>query len=136
MLPKMHQSNQPNDQPRISYFYKAIMTATATIPAKTLPFNTLSCAPSLSALFLLDVDDPPDPSPWEKSPLLAPLLVDALPLDDEVALLPEDPLVDEAEELLSDESPGCPSVPGPAPERPGIVAASDVELAPEEAADG
>jgi len=90
----------------------------------------------LSAPLLLDdEDDPEDPLPWEKSPLLAPVLDDALLSEDAVELLLPDALVEDEEELLS--SPACPSVPGPAPERPGIVAASEVEvLDPDDAADG
>jgi len=124
--------------------YKAIIATTATMPAKMLLPSTLSCAPSLSAPLLLDdEEDPLEPLPWLK-PLLE------LPDEEEPELEPEpepelepepeplpEPLLLEPDaeepEALCGLLGAWPSVPGPAPERPGMVARSLEEAAAPEA---
>lgn len=122
--------------------YKASIAATATIPAKMLPFRTFSCPTSLSAPLELDPDpelEPEAPLPWE-NPLPPPLPEPDEPLDP-LEPLPEldEPVAEDAGAELEESCSGWPLVPGPAPLRPGMTATSLEEAdaeAPEEAAWG
>lgn len=107
------------------------MAATATIPANTLLPRTFSwLAPRRSPLLGVSEEEPPDPEPCWKPPLLPPL-----PLSEPPASVGVEPILETGDELSpeSPESPEVPewvSAPGPAPERPGIVAAVLLGLDP------
>lgn len=104
--------------PRTIYITSIPTTATNT--AKSEPCNTFS-VPCDAPLPVFTVDGPCT-NPVDAEP-------DAL--DTEFPLLPLLPLLEPDPELLESEPllPRCPSVPGPAPERPGTVATSLVAAA-------